>query len=77
MGGLLLLLVVASSLWVLCDAKTLGIQKGQLSGFADMGPWGWFFASLLIWIIAFPLYLAKRGEYKRMLADPTRRSAVS
>jgi len=29
-----------------------------------MGVAGWFFSCLLLWIVAFPAYLAKRGEYK-------------
>ena len=28
------------------------------------GPVGWFFSGLLIWIVAFPLYLASRGNLK-------------
>lgn len=59
-------IVIASSIWVVADAKTIGIQKGQIKGFTDLGPWGWFFACLLLWIIAFPVYLAKRSEYKRI-----------
>ncbi len=60
------LLVIGTSIWVLADAKTIGVKKGQISGIADMGVWGWFFACLLLWIIAFPFYLAKRSEYKRI-----------
>ncbi len=32
----------------------------------NMGPISWFLACLLIWIVAFPFYLAKRGEFKRI-----------
>jgi hypothetical protein len=60
------LVVLATSLWVLIDAKSIGVKKGQLSGLANLGPWGWFFACLLLWIIGFPLYLAKRPELKRI-----------
>jgi hypothetical protein len=66
MGDIIFLLVIVTSIWVLFDAKSIGIKKGQMSGFANLGPWGWFFGSLLLWIIAFPLYLAKRSEYKRI-----------
>ncbi len=62
------IIVIATSLWVLVDAKTIGVRKGQITGFLNMGPWGWFFVSLLLWIIGFPMYLAKRGEYKRINA---------
>lgn len=63
---MLLILIIATSIWVLIDAKTIGVKKGQIRGMGNMGPWGWFFASLLIWIIGFPFYLAKRPEYKRV-----------
>jgi hypothetical protein len=57
-------IIWVTSIWVLFDANTIGVEKGQLEGVADMGPWGWFFACLLLWIIGFPLYLAKRPELK-------------
>lgn len=60
------LIVIGTSIWVLADAKTIGVQKGQITGFTDMGVLGWFIACLLLWIIAFPIYLAKRSEYKRI-----------
>jgi hypothetical protein len=65
-GVILWMIVVASSIWVFVDAKSIGVQKGQIKGVADIGPWGWFFACLLFWIIGFPFYLAKRGEYRRI-----------
>ena len=64
----ILILIVATSIWVLVDAKTIGVKKGLVKGIADMGSATWFVACLLIWIIAFPLYLAKRGEFKRLIA---------
>ncbi|WP_036221231.1 FxLYD domain-containing protein [Mesoaciditoga lauensis] len=67
--GLLGLLVLGTSIWVLVDAKTIGVRKGLVKGFFDIGPWGWFFSCLLIWIIAFPIYIAKRGEFKRLNAE--------
>jgi hypothetical protein len=66
MEVILWMIVVASSIWVLVDAKSIGVQKGQIKGMGDIGPWGWFFVCLLFWIIGFPFYLAKRGEYKRI-----------
>ena len=63
-----LLIVLGTSIWVLFDAKTIGVRKGLIPGFTDMGPWGWFVASLLLWIVGFPAYLAMRGKYKK-LAD--------
>jgi hypothetical protein len=63
------ILVVATSIWVLFDAKSIGVKKGLVKGIANMGPVTWFIACLFLWIIAFPLYLAKRGEFKRAVAN--------
>ncbi len=62
----LFILVLLSSIWVLVDAKSIGVKKGQLKGFANLGPWGWFFACLLLWIVGFPLYLSKRSVLKKI-----------
>jgi len=66
MSDLIFLLVIGTSIWVLFDAKTIGVKKGQIKGMGNMGPMGWFFTCLLLWIIAFPIYLAKRGEFQRI-----------
>lgn len=66
MGFVIVLIVLATSLWVLIDATSIGVKKGQIEGLGNMGPWGWFFACLGLWIIAFPMYLAKRGELKKL-----------
>ncbi len=60
------LLVIGSSIWVFFDATTIGVKKGQVSGVANMSPGGWLLGCLLLWIIAFPLYLSKRSEFKRI-----------
>jgi hypothetical protein len=60
------IIVITTSVWVLIDAKTIGVKKGQIQGMGNLGPWGWFFACLLLWIIGFPFYLAKRSEFKRI-----------
>jgi hypothetical protein len=57
-------IVIATSFWVYFDAKKLGVRKGQVKGLADLGPAGWFWATLLLWIIAFPLYLITRPKLK-------------
>jgi hypothetical protein len=71
------IVVIASSSWVLVDARSIGVQKGQIRGIANMGPVGWFFACLLLWIIGFPMYLAKRPEYKRVNGKDSSNTAVS
>lgn len=63
---LILIIVVMTSIWVLVDAQTIGVKKGQIKGLGNIGPWGWFFVCILIWIIGFPFYLAKRAEFKRI-----------
>ncbi len=69
MNKLGFLIVVGTSIWVLIDAKSIGVEKGQIEGLGNMGPWGWFFACLLLWIGGFPFYLAKRSEYKKINED--------
>jgi hypothetical protein len=68
--GLFWIIVIATSIWVLIDAKTIGVKKGQIQGMGNLGPSGWFFACLLLWIIGFPFYLAKRSEFKRINSAP-------
>ena len=64
------LVIIATSIWVVVDAKSIGVKSGQIKGLGNMGPWGWFFACLLFWILGFPFYLAKRGEFKRINSAP-------
>jgi hypothetical protein len=64
MEGLIFLVIIGTSIWVLIDAKSIGVKKGQIGGMWNLGPWGWFFVCLLLWIIGFPFY--KRSEYKRI-----------
>jgi hypothetical protein len=66
MGTMIIWIVIGTSIWVLLDARAIGIKRGQIKGLANMGPVGWFLASLGMWIIAFPLYLAKRNEFRRI-----------
>jgi len=66
MNGFIWIMVIATSIWVLVDAKTIGVKKGQITGMGNMGPWSWFFGCLLLWIVCFPFYVAKRGEFKRV-----------
>jgi hypothetical protein len=66
MDAIITIIVIATSIWVLVDAKTIGVKKGQITGVANMGPFRWFIVCLLLWIVGFPLYLAKRGEFKKI-----------
>jgi hypothetical protein len=61
---IILIVVVGSAIWVAVDASNLGVKKGCLGGgLVDSGPVAWFFVTLLLWIIGFPLYLATRPKY--------------
>ena len=60
------LAVLVTAIWVYFDSKSIGARKGQLKGLANLSPGGWFIVTLLLWIVAFPLYLANRGELKRL-----------
>jgi hypothetical protein len=66
MDAIITIIVIATSIWVLVDAKTIGVKKGQITGVANMGPFRWFIVCLLLWIVGFPFYLAKRGEFKKI-----------
>lgn len=59
-----LMVVIATSIWVLIDAKTLGIKSDPKDGSFAMGPVSWFFSCLLLWIVAFPSYLITRAQHK-------------
>lgn len=58
--------VIISSIWVYFDAKSIGVKKGLVAGLADMGPGSWAAGCLVLWIVFFPFYLVKRGEFKRI-----------
>ena len=65
---LLVVIWLATSAWVLFDAYAIGARRGLLPGLVDMGPAGWGLACLLLWVIAFPLYLASRARIKAAAA---------
>ena len=58
------LIIIMSSIWVFFDSKEIGAKKGLITGFANMGPVGWFFSCLFLWLIGFPMYLATRSRIK-------------
>lgn len=69
MGTIVLLLVLATTVWVGIDASNLGVQRGRLGGGSlDMSVASWVVCCLFLWIIAFPCYLAARGRYVEMRA---------
>jgi hypothetical protein len=62
------MIVIGAAIWVLIDAKKIGVKKGLVTGMGNIGPWGWFFVTLLLWIVGFPMYLCYRGKFKRAVA---------
>jgi len=68
MLGIVFFVVIATSIWVLFDANSIGVKKGVIKGVGDMGKWGWFFSCLGMWVFAFPYYLAKRQQYKETIS---------
>jgi hypothetical protein len=63
--------IMATSVWVYWDATKIGIKDDSPSGKTEslrikgVGPFGWAFCCLVVWIVAFPLYLIKRPGYKK------------
>lgn len=62
------LVIIASAIWVFIDAKNIGVKKGLVPGMGNTGPWGWFFGTLMLWIVVFPMYLYYRGKFKLAIA---------
>ena len=65
---LVLLAVLATDGWVYADAKAQderGTPVVFSSGTFKMEtPAAWFFGCLLLWILFFPLYITRRGQFR-------------
>ena len=75
--NIIVLIVIGTSIWVLIDASNIGARTGLVKGIADAGPFTWFIGCLLLWIVVFPMYLAKRGSIKTaaQLSQPAQPAA--
>ncbi len=65
MLGILLIVVLGTSIWAGFDAQALiskGVDKKSLGG----GPVAIFLGCSLIWIIVFPYYLVKRSNARKI-----------
>lgn len=62
------MIVVACAVWVYIDARVIGVHKGLIPGFFNLGAGSWCVVTLLLWIIGFPAYVIKRGELKAAAA---------
>lgn len=69
--------VIASTIWVYIDAKSIGVRKDLISGFFNMGAGAWCAATFFFWLLAFPAYLAKRGALKAAAAPQDGSSAAA
>ena len=56
--AIMFFVVVGSAIWVGIDASHRDFSG---SGFASK-TWHWVVGILLLWIVVFPVYLAKRGQ---------------
>lgn len=73
LGAALISIILGPLIWcfiwliscgaVLVDARQIGVRKGIVGRLGDMNPWGWFFACLLLWAVAFPAYLIYRPYF--------------
>jgi len=63
LGLLVAVVVTVSAVWVYLDATKNGIGKqADGGGFFNLSAGGWATATLLLWIVAFPCYFAKRED---------------
>ncbi|WP_181297007.1 hypothetical protein [Pseudomonas sp. Q2-TVG4-2] len=60
LNTIFVLVVAASAVWVYMDATSNGIGKTEGKGFINLSAGAWGVLTLLLWIIAFPVYLIKR-----------------
>jgi hypothetical protein len=58
MGALVLLVVVASAIWVGFDAQARDFSNNSFGS----GALQWAFGTFLLWLIVFPMYLVSRGR---------------
>lgn len=64
MTGLIFVTVLATSIWVAVDASNLGAPRDRNLGVAGSSPLAWGLACIVMWIVFFPLYLAKRPRIR-------------
>jgi hypothetical protein len=61
MGLLVMLVVVGSAVWMGIDASARDFSGDR---FAD-ATWKWVVGGLGLWVVAFPVYLVRRGRVPR------------
>ena len=55
--------VLATSIWMYIDAKSLQYNPENHTGIGKSSPLNWLFGGLLLWVIVFPMYLVTRPKY--------------
>ena len=70
MQELLLVLYLGTSFWVFFDAQQQKKRHQLPKGPGGNSPLLWLVASLLAWIVIFPLYIVKRGEANTQSSAP-------
>ncbi len=55
------------ALAIVIDAHRLGVRRGLVDGWANIGPWEWFALSAFFGFIGIPAYLVARPVYKSAL----------
>ena len=66
MTALIVLIQVASASWVGFDARTRDFSDSKIA----RSPKAWVAGTLLLWIVVFPLYLAKRDSHPKYTGMP-------
>ena len=64
MGIKMLLLIIATSIWVYFDARSIKARSGFIKGVFNFEPSTWMLLCLLFWVFAFPFYLVQRKKRK-------------
>jgi hypothetical protein len=57
-------LALAVAIWMYADAASIKREKNLPSGPGGTSPGEWFIGGALLWIVALPLYIVRRGEAK-------------
>lgn len=63
-----LIIGVVLAIFVLYDAKKIGIRKGLVTGFGNLSAWGWFWLTSILGIIGFGIYWYRRSELIEAIA---------
>lgn len=60
----------SACVWVLLEAREMGVERGQLRGFADASALMWFWGCVVLWEVFLPLYLVAGPLYHRLHNEP-------